>query len=321
MNYYEYAPPVIRWLTYLGIKPWHMFTLIFWGSLIIGIILIFTFPKFRKGSAKFIAFILGIAFLVFGTQLDKYYLNYEFETACNTPGIYIKRQVEANGWLDLSNSSILTRTRETTFTFEELSLLKNLFPSGEDVWIKKDDEYCKHVNFYQGYPFTENASVSRNSSNNDKYEFRKQYAYLGEKRERLDYFVDYYGLKDGQCYQGYLSKPRSRYYIIKDIEKRVGLGLRRTKTYIIDSFTGEEIASSYRFTSATNAWNKMLVGGFGDTNSYCNNKNIVSGENVVIKEFRKATQTEGAAALKMQRYTLIPSQYFNQEKENNGDIQ
>lgn len=316
MNYHEYAPPVIRWINYLGIKPWHMFTVIFWGSLIIGIILIFRFPKFRKGSMKLIVFISGIVLLVFGTRLDKYYLNYEFETACNAPGIYIKKQVEANSWLDVRVSSVFTRTPQKSLTPEELSILKDIPPSsGEDVWIKKDKEYCESINHYQGYPFTETASISKYMKNGDQFGYWTKSKYLGQsedgERQSIDnYAIDYYGLKDGQCYQGYLSKPRSRYYIIKDIEKRVGLGLRRTKTYIIDSFTGEEIASSYRFTSATNAWNKMLVGGFGETNSYCNNKNIVSGENVVIKEFRKATQME-EGSLKMQRYTLIPSQYFN----------
>lgn len=310
-NYYEYAPPLFKGLFEgTNIAPWTLFSIFFWGSLIIGIICLFILPIILKRWCRWYTrigvAIIGLLLLVFGTRIDKPYLAYERIKACSEPGIYIKRQVEANGYLSLQNF-------KNTLSPEQLKRLKDTsVHHTEDKWTEKEPSYCESIIQYEGYQFYEDAVISVGYRSNDVLEY--------------DRAIKFRGLKGGQCYSAYLSKPTSRYYIIKGgREQRVGLGLFKNKTYIIDSYTGEEIAHAYRYKLSTNALYKLIAGGFGSTDSYCNNHTITTDKGVAIKEYRKkGLQTEAHNSTRMERYTLIPSQYFNapsttQIKESSHD--
>ncbi len=328
-NYYEYAPIAVQWLADTNVYPWTVLIFILCGLLILGMVFVCLsiFSKRRKVLTRLAFLVVGALFLVCSMCFDIFYLYYEFKKACDSPSVYIKKQVEADGWLEVTNHTSLP------FSIEELLSLKNTptLPN-DDIWIKEDKEHCEFGRNYEGYTYKEEMSIIKD----DVLKYRRFPVFRDlsgtGKEERIDYISSYLGLKDGECYQGYLKESRSRYYFIRENEgKRVGLVLKRFEAYIVDSETGEKIAHSYDFSpyidytkavekeialslpfvsSLRNTIYKFLEDVFRPTDYSCKDIKITSDQGLEIKEFRKTNLPEDAGAL-MKRYTLIPSQYLN----------
>lgn len=321
MNYYEYAPPFFRWLFgNTNIKPWEFLPYLMWGTVILAFIFVILalVPFFRKKQFKGQKWIQlgclmsGVILFYYGIQWDKYYLDYEFDNALSQPGIFINKQVEADGYAEISlyYTSLIgagyrdkdkDRDRdkeEVRFKPAELIKIKEIPASTlTNQWVLKDDKSCYRSDLYL---YKEKATILK--KNDEIFVYNKPSNEVSE----------YTGYKDGQCVEGTLNKPISRYYYIKESD-RVGLGLRREKHYIVDTYTGEELGYQYRFRTARSLLYSMTLGLLDDFMPYGNNQTIQSPEGVVIKKYYSKEVYDDYRS--MPEYfiiqTLIPSKFFN----------
>lgn len=311
MNYYEYAPPIFRWLFgNTNIKPWELLPYLMWGTVIIAFIFIILalVPFFRKKRFKHQKWVQvsclmsGLVLFYYGIQWDKYYLDYEFDNALSQPGIFIKKQVEADGYAKFS-ISILDEDPQEALVPNDYIKIHQMQPANVDNQIKLlDNNKCeKSFNTERSpYSYNEEVEVRQISKGNFIYYFP------------YDEASRFKGYKDGQCVEGRLNKPISRYYYIKESD-RAGLGLRREKHYIVDTYTGEELSYQYRFRTARSRLYSMTLGLLDDFLPYGNNQTIQSPEGVVIKKYypKEVYKYYDSMPEYFIIQTLIPSKIFH----------
>lgn len=299
MNYYEYAPPIFRYILNPETTPWHMFTLIWSILLLIMIVTFFLSIFYRKKNPEkkiihwVIRIIWWVAFYHF-LIVDTYYLDYEYNQACPSAGIYINKQVEADGYAESSGAPYLY--------LDDWMQLKNLQFQTElpDIWEQIDKKDCEKTS-YTGHLYKEKINIFKNKKNGlltlEPYSLWK------------DKPIQYSGLKNGICMNGYLNKSQSRYFVIQEDRRRVGLGLWRHEDYIVDTETSQKIAYTTRFTSSYNVLSNITIGGFGELTKYCDKSDIKTSNVNSIKQYRETTLQ--SPIFKMINLTLIPSQYFH----------
>src|SRR5699024_6726117 len=139
-QYYEYAPPIFRWIFgRTSITPNQMFPWIWWGFAILTLIVFIVGNEYRKKHDKLRGRVLlimaGIMAISIPT-LDRYYRNYEFKRALKAPGIVINLQVILNNFAEINTYRL---------ELENFAMLSELGIEGEDYWEEIDEEQCISV--------------------------------------------------------------------------------------------------------------------------------------------------------------------------------
>lgn len=315
-QYYEYAPPIFRWIFgRTSITPNQMFPWIWWGFAILTLIVFIVGNEYRKKHDKLRGRVLlimaGIMAINIPT-LDRYYRNYEFKRALKSPGIVINRQVIANNFAEINTYRL---------ELENFAMLSELGIEGEDYWEEIDEEQCISV-LGRKYPESKYRDADYREQINKAYNSgvgtssSKQTLPDGTTKE-VRWISQILGYHDGKCMQGILVKPYSRYVRIYNTGNQVGLYLFRSEVYIYDRQTGEILSRSYGFTTVATALKRRTIGLIGNTAESDSNSEVVMSDGNPVIDYRGMAGESKGYMNRLVYYTLIPERYRSDYKLNN----
>lgn len=335
-NYYEYAPPIFRWiLGNTNIKPWEMFPW-FWGFFLLLsiVIIIFACIRFVRNKNKIINIMLlmiGAAGLCVTPFLNKLYLDYEWQKALDIPSYFIRKQVQADSYAFITLKSdkyypaiSLQIEPEQVKKIRFLKISEKEDGYGNIKFQINDDACLNHQ--LKPYQSIEKVDMSVRFDNGYHYSFLSYpLRYLSKNYNSEMVNGVYFKIKQNdQCFEGVRPQIQSRYYIIREDKYiSVGLGLSRNKISIVDSQTGETIAYGYTFFKGKTYLAEWIlsVTGFGADLKFSENHHFIPKTDSQVIEYRKYIPVYGNNAEsitdRLIRYTLIPTYYYENPE---GDV-
>lgn len=313
MNYYEYAPPIFRWiLGNTNIKPWEMFPW-FWGFFLLLsiVIIIFACIRFVRNKNKIINIMLlmiGATGLCVTPFLDKFYLDYEWRNALSQPGFYINKQVKANNYVDVQTfySDGKHVTKEHFLELPSLKIDKDRYTHTE---FKTKDNYCNDTELGP-YQFIESGYIN-DRGNKGQLTIAGKSLKNPNKKMNEDYGIYYREKREDGCYEGTRDHIQSRYYVMREEQTRVGLGLARQRTVIVDSETGEILGYMNYFYTDRNTLFKLTLGRLDNVLPHGTNYKVGSAPgNKIIGYRNPPPRYSEPKAERLIRYVLIPTYYY-----------